>query len=157
PKTRLAIREATVAVASQMVFYGAAAAVLAWLTADVIAHRLGVGELTLALLLTTRLEGTSAELQGVIRNVASLTRTAGRFLWLLEDEREMQAPSGDQAPPEKVRTRIRLDRVSYHYPQATVPALDEVSLDIPAGTVLAVVGENGSGKTTLVNIIAGLM
>ncbi len=157
PKTKLAIREATITVASQIVFYGTAAAVLAWLTADVLAHRLGIGDLTLGLLLTTRLQGTSAEVQSVIRNVATLSRTAGRFLWLLDTEREMHGHEGDQAPPTKVRSGIRLDRVSYHYPHASVPAVDAVSLDIPAGTVLAVVGENGSGKTTLVNVITGLI
>ena len=39
----------------------------------------------------------------------------------------------------------------------SVPVLTDVSIDVPAGTVHALVGENGAGKSTLVNIIAGLV
>ena len=36
-----------------------------------------------------------------------------------------------------------------------VPALDEASLNVPAGTIHAIVGPNGSGKTTLLNVVKG--
>jgi ATP-binding cassette subfamily B protein len=154
PKTALAYRETLATTASQLVFYGAAAAVLGWLTADVIAGRLGIGELTLALLLTNRLQGTSSELRSVIRNVASMSRTAGRFLWLLDNSSH---PTGGQEPPNRLENGITLSALTYHYPQATEPAIADVSLHLPAGSVVALVGENGSGKTTLVNVIAGLL
>jgi len=52
--------------------------------------------------------------------------------------------------------RLRVDRVSFTYPSATTPALREVSMEIGAGEIVALVGENGSGKTTLAKLLCRL-
>jgi subfamily B ATP-binding cassette protein MsbA len=49
--------------------------------------------------------------------------------------------------------RIVFDRVSFCY-EPDVPVIAEVSIEIPRGTVVALVGETGSGKTTLANLLA---
>jgi ATP-binding cassette, subfamily B, bacterial len=51
---------------------------------------------------------------------------------------------------------IRLDRVTFGYPDAEHPAVREVSLTLRRGEVVALVGENGSGKSTLAALLAGL-
>lgn len=58
------------------------------------------------------------------------------------------------APP--TFTEIRAEDVSFTYPGAERPALEQVSIRIRRGEVVALVGENGSGKTTLTKIVAGL-
>ncbi|MBW6436819.1 ABC transporter ATP-binding protein/permease [Actinoplanes hulinensis] len=51
---------------------------------------------------------------------------------------------------------IRLDRVTFSYPDADRPAVKEVSMALRRGQVIALVGENGSGKSTLAAVLAGL-
>ncbi|MDG4821741.1 ABC transporter ATP-binding protein [Asanoa sp. WMMD1127] len=51
---------------------------------------------------------------------------------------------------------IRLDRVSLRYPDTDTPAVDDVSLTVRKGHVIALVGENGSGKSSLAKLLAGL-
>ncbi len=53
---------------------------------------------------------------------------------------------------EPLRGSITFDRVNFGY--FNRPVLHDISIDVPAGTTLAIVGPTGSGKTTLVNLIA---
>jgi ATP-binding cassette subfamily B protein len=76
-----------------------------------------------------------------------------RLAWL-EDYTASVAASGDQAVPTKLRRGIRLEHVSFAYPGTSRVVLDDVSVTLPAGTVVAIVGENGAGKTTLVKLLA---
>ncbi|MFO0578084.1 MAG: ABC transporter ATP-binding protein [Polyangia bacterium] len=60
--------------------------------------------------------------------------------------------------PQSGGVPIRLHRVckSYQRDQQTVPVLQDLSLDIAAGSFVALMGPSGSGKSTLLNLIAGL-
>jgi len=51
---------------------------------------------------------------------------------------------------------IRITGVGFSYPGRDRPALADITLDLPAGAVVALVGENGAGKTTLVKLLCGL-
>ncbi|WP_419992867.1 ABC transporter ATP-binding protein [Streptomyces boninensis] len=65
-------------------------------------------------------------------------------------------PSGGAPLPEPTR-EIRVERLTFTYPGNPAPSLKEVSLTIPAGRVVALVGDNGSGKTTLSKLVTGLL
>jgi ATP-binding cassette subfamily B protein len=54
------------------------------------------------------------------------------------------------------RGAVRLDEVSFRYPGQTRWALDSVSLDVPPGRLVALVGPSGAGKTTLTSLLARL-
>jgi ATP-binding cassette subfamily B protein len=56
--------------------------------------------------------------------------------------------------PAALQKGIRLDHLSFSYPGTSRVVLDDVSLTLPAGAVVAIVGENGAGKTTLVKLLA---
>ncbi|MFN3707860.1 ABC transporter ATP-binding protein [Microcella sp.] len=54
-------------------------------------------------------------------------------------------------------TELRLTNVSFTYPGSDTPALREVSLTIPMGSTVGIVGASGAGKSTLVDLILGLL
>ncbi len=65
--------------------------------------------------------------------------------------------AGAPAPLPAVRGKgLRVENLSFTYPGATVPALDGVTLDVPPGRTVAIVGANGSGKTTLAKLLCRL-
>jgi ATP-binding cassette subfamily B protein len=74
------------------------------------------------------------------------------------DSRPSSAPS--RPPAETVAAQgapgLAFDRVSFRYPGKADWAIRDVSLVIPRGTSLALVGDNGAGKTTLVKLLTGL-
>ena len=56
-----------------------------------------------------------------------------------------------------LRRSISLDNIYYRYPKADQPALQGISITIPAKSKFGLVGSTGSGKTTLVDVILGLL
>jgi ABC-type Mn2+/Zn2+ transport system ATPase subunit len=60
-----------------------------------------------------------------------------------------------QVASEDATAAVVLDRVSAGYQNRL--ALESVSLDVPAGSLMAIVGPNGAGKSTLLKVIAGLL
>ncbi|MGD0832860.1 MAG: ABC transporter ATP-binding protein [Candidatus Dormibacteria bacterium] len=65
-------------------------------------------------------------------------------------------PAGGPRVPGRLEEGLVLENVGFSYPGAAVPVLDGVSLHVPAGSTLALVGENGAGKSTLVKLLCGL-
>jgi ATP-binding cassette subfamily B protein len=78
-----------------------------------------------------------------------------RLAWL-EDYAAATAQAAGQPAPATLAEGIRLERVTFRYPGSDRPALQDVDLFLPAGAVVAIVGENGAGKTTLVKLLAKL-
>ncbi|MGY6588441.1 MAG: lipid A export permease/ATP-binding protein MsbA [Wenzhouxiangella sp.] len=63
-----------------------------------------------------------------------------------------ETDDGEYAP-DRVEGNIRFEQVSFRYPGAEREVLDGISLDIPAGSVCALVGRSGSGKSTLARLL----
>ena len=78
-----------------------------------------------------------------------------RLSWL-EDYAASIDEHADQPAPSRLATGIHLDHVSFRYPGTEKLVLDDVTLDLPAGAVVAIVGENGAGKSTLVKLLCRL-
>jgi ATP-binding cassette subfamily B protein len=66
------------------------------------------------------------------------------------------APPAAALPTASRAVAVRLDGVRFTYRGRERPTLDGLSLEIPPGQSLAIVGENGAGKSTLVKLLCGL-
>jgi len=75
-----------------------------------------------------------------------------RVAEILNETPDITEPEKPTPLPEPVRGALRFENVSFHYiPQETI--LNNVSLDIPAGSTLALVGPTGVGKSTFASLI----
>ncbi|TDV49943.1 ATP-binding cassette domain-containing protein [Actinophytocola oryzae] len=92
-----------------------------------------------------------------LRMAMRMSETAGGTLLFVADLRDFTGgpPAAPAADPEEFTT-LSTDRISFHYPGSGRPALREVTVELRAGEVVALVGENGSGKTTLAKVLTGL-
>src|SRR5262249_39970478 len=116
--------------------------------------RAPAGSVILVLAAGARLSGYIGATVGEIGFLRGFWMDGARRLAWLEDYAASVAASGDLTVPTALREGIRLDRVSFAYPGTSRVVLDDVSVTLPAGAVIAIVGENGAGKTTLVKLLA---
>jgi ATP-binding cassette, subfamily B, bacterial len=112
-----------------------------------------------AILVLTAGARLSSYLNATVGEIGFLRGTwmdgAQRLAWLEDYARTAVQHAGLPAP-DALGEGIRLEHVTFRYPGAGRLALDDVSLFLPAGSVVAIVGENGAGKSTLVKLLAKL-
>ncbi|TGN77729.1 ABC transporter ATP-binding protein [Streptomyces bauhiniae] len=142
-------------------------AAAAWTGLATLATYATLGALLLAGAMALSVAGTaviairtgSASLDTLVLEINQLHEEAlfvGDLKRLYVEAAERAIPVGGEELPEEPK-EIRFEDVTFSYPgEAARPALDGVSLSLPMGRIIALVGENGSGKTTLVKLLAGL-
>ena len=114
------------------------------------------GDVLLTLAAGSRLSFYVGAAVGEIGFLRGVWMDASRRLAWLEDYAAAVVATADQPSPRRLAHGVRFDHVSFAYPGTDRLVLDDVSLDLPAGTVVAIVGENGAGKSTLVKLLAKL-
>ncbi len=122
---------------------------------QVIRGQLTLGEFTAFYTYLLYLLGPMRSLGFSLGLAQRATASGARLFELLDTEPRIVAPPAAPALPPG-NGAVRLDRVTVRYEGATQPALRDVSLDVPGGTTLALVGATGSGKTTLAQLLPRL-
>ena len=114
------------------------------------------GDVLLALAAGARLSGYVAATVGEIGFLRGVWMDAARRLAWVEDYAAALTATVDQTVPARLAGAegVRFEHVSFAYPGTSRLVLDDVNLDLPPGTVVAIVGENGAGKSTLVKLLA---
>jgi ATP-binding cassette subfamily B protein len=112
-----------------------------------------VGDVLLTLAAGSRLSFYVGATSGEIIFLRGWADSARRLAWLEAYAQWSVAPASAAAPARLV-DGIRLEHVSFAYPGTRRLVLEDVTLNCPAGAVIAIVGENGAGKSTLVKLLA---
>jgi ATP-binding cassette subfamily B protein len=111
------------------------------------------GTVLLVLAAGSRLSAYLGATVGEIGFLRGFWMDGSRRLAWLEDYATSLSASANLTVPAVLRHGIRLEHLSFAYPGTSRLVLNDVSLSLPAGSVVAIVGENGAGKTTLVKLL----
>ncbi|EAV6461472.1 ABC transporter ATP-binding protein, partial [Salmonella enterica] len=123
------------------------------------ATRVAGGEMTPGILaafflLLGQFYGPVQQLSGIVDSWQQATASGKHINALLATEETENIEPSSITPG--TGGALRLEALTFRYPEKTQPVLDNLSLTIPPGTVVAVVGRSGAGKSTMIKLLAGL-
>ena len=128
----------------------------AYLAYQAIGGKATLGDLAMYYQAFQRVQGS---LQGILSSLAGLYEDnlfLSNLYEFLDLKRTVVEPVHASPVPQPMQHGIVLNHVSFQYPGGNRKALEDISLTIRPGEVVALVGENGSGKTTLIKLLCRL-
>ena len=128
----------------------------AYVASQAVWGKITLGDLVMYYQAFQRVQGF---LQGMLSSLAGLFEDnlfLSNLYEFLDLKRTVIEPVHASPVPQPMQSGIVLNHVNFQYPAGTRKALEDISLTIRPGEVVALVGENGSGKTTLIKLLCRL-
>jgi ATP-binding cassette subfamily B protein len=126
-----------------------------FVTSRSLAGHASVGEVIVVLAAGQQLHSQIGNAVGASGAIFRVVATMRHYSWLWRYATEHE-PGPGIAPAEALRDGIRLEGVGFRYAGSDRDAVEDVDLALPAGSVVALVGDNGAGKSTLVALMCAM-
>ncbi len=129
---------------------------LVWVGWRMLAGWLTLGDLALFYQAFTRGQGIVSAVFNSLSQVYQSSLFVGDLFEFLQRQPQVVDPPRPVPIPATIQRDIRFHDVTFRYPDAPTPVLDHFNLVIPAGKIVAIVGDNGAGKSTLIKLLCRL-
>ncbi len=135
---------------SSLAFYGT----YAWIAIAAISGRITLGDMTMYLMVFRQGQSSFSATLSAIGGMYEDNLYLSNLYEFLEQEIPQAEGNANRGPIPQ--DGVRFQNVSFTYPDATQPALTDITFHLKPGEKLALVGKNGSGKTTLIKLLTRL-
>lgn len=130
-------------------FFGAIIWIM-WEGANLVfTNQMLVGELMTFVMYSAFMAGSIAGLSDFYTQIAKAVGSSESLLEILDQSPEQQ--TGSQQP--QFSDTLQMQHLSFAYPEQDTPTLRDISLEIPKGSHVGIVGKSGAGKSTFFNIL----
>ena len=139
-----------VAGASGLLVSGAA---MSWMVWRALQGQVTLGDLALFYQAFNRGQSLMRTLLGNVGQIYNNSLFLGNLFEFLRLEPQVKDPLDPLPTPLVIKEGIRFREVTFRYPGSQQFALQNFNLTIPAGKIVAIVGDNGAGKSTLIKLL----
>lgn len=150
---KLAMKHVLAELVAILLSLGLTGALMAWMLWRFLQDEIKPNDLAVFFLVFQQGQRTT---QALLQNLGAIYYNSlflGNLFAYLGIEPEIVKSNHSAPVPLALREGYRIEHVSFHYPGSGRLALNDFSLEIPAGSIIALVGNNGAGKTTLIKLL----
>jgi ATP-binding cassette, subfamily B, bacterial len=126
---------------------------LAWMGRQVLLGSLTLGDVALFYQAFNKGQGLMKSLLSNLNQIYQNSLFISNLFEFLRIKAKVVDPPQPQAVPTKIQREIRFRNVTFQYPGTDRPVLKDYNLILPAGKIVAIVGDNGAGKSTLIKLL----
>ncbi len=113
-----------------------------------------VGALVALMILGGRVSQPLVNIARVMQDMEEIRAAVVQISWVLNNPREVSSKVSGLRPV--FQGAITFDQLTFTYPGTKIPAINKLSAEIPAGTMMGLVGRSGSGKSTIARLLQGI-
>jgi ATP-binding cassette subfamily B protein len=126
---------------------------LAWMGRQVLLGMITLGDLALFYQAFNRGQGIVKSLLGSLGQIYRNSLFVGNLFEFLQLQPKIVDPPKPLPMPAKLKQGIQFRQVTFRYPGTESAVLENFNLTIPAGKIVAIVGDNGAGKSTILKLL----